>query len=89
MTVVLVEQGDTPVNTHIDTISVQGEPLLGCHQANPDTILVHTYNALYVSDLSFLLLTCMTVETEMIEDGGQYDLYWVPGPCDLLGMCLA
>ena len=59
-------------------LGLMEKPLLHCHKADPDTILVCTYNALYVSVSSFLHSTCMTVETKMIENGGARDLYRAP-----------
>ena len=56
-------------------LSLVEKPSLHCHKADPDTILVYTYNALYVSVSSFLCSTCMTVKTKMIENGGAHDLY--------------
>ena len=59
-------------------LGLMEKPSLHCHKADPDTILVYTDNALYVSVSSFLRSACMTVETKIYENGGMHDLYRAP-----------
>ena len=68
-----------------------GKLPLGCHQGDPNTILLHTYNALYVRDSSFLLSTCM-INIKMKNDWKWQCVHLILGifwSHDLLSMHLA
>ena len=61
----------------------------GCHQGDPNTILFHTYNALYVRDSSFLLSACM-IDIKMENDWKMVvcAFIWYFWSCDLSSMHL-